>query len=209
MALQHRFLTIVALLASVPALALAQYKVVSPDGSVTYTDRPPADASMRVTPLGSTPATAATTSVNLPIELRQLSQRYPVVLYTSADCPACDSGRQWLGERGVPYRERSIATEQDAQALVVLIGARTVPSLTIGAQPVRGFSSGDWQSYLDAAGYPRENKLPPGWQPPAVVALVARPPRPAVAAAPPPRVRALPPVAPPDSTPPESGGVRF
>ena len=36
--------------------ALAQYKVVGPDGGVTYTDRPPADTRLRVTPLGRTPA---------------------------------------------------------------------------------------------------------------------------------------------------------
>lgn len=190
--------------------ANAQYKVVAPDGSVTYTDRPPADARLRVTPMGNTPGAAAAIAappVNLPVELRQLTQRYPVTLYTSAECPACDSGRQWLAERGVPYRERSISTEPDVQALAALTGARTVPALTIGAQPVRGFSADEWQSFIDAAGYPRESRLPSGWQPPAVTPLVEPPPRPATAAAPAPRPAVAPP--PPPVLPASPGGVRF
>lgn len=198
-----------ALLATVVLPASAQFKVVAPDGSITYTDRPPAEAQLRVTPMGSTPGAvaAATPATSLPVELRQLTQRYPVSLYTSADCPACDSGRSWLAERGVPYRERSISTEQDAQALSALIGARTVPALTIGAQPVRGFSTADWQAYLDAAGYPRESKLPRGWQPPPVTPLVEPPARPASVAAPSPRPAA--PQPPPQAPPAGPGGVRF
>lgn len=200
------------LLVAAPA-CWAQYKVVDPDGRVTYTDRPPADTRLRVTPLGQAAAAASPAAVpgaNLPVELRQLQQRYPVTLYTSGDCPACDTGRQWLAQRGVPYRERLVTTEQDAQALGNLVGARTVPALTIGAQPVRGFSETDWAAYLDAAGYPRESKLPRGWQPPTPTALVEPPPRPAVVAAPAPREpanRPAPEPAPPPA--PAPGGVRF
>ncbi len=41
--------------------AQAQYKIVAPDGSVTYTDRPPADVRLNVTPLGRTSAVVAAT----------------------------------------------------------------------------------------------------------------------------------------------------
>ncbi len=195
--------------------AAAQYKIVSPDGSVTYTDRPPADTSLNVTPLNRTSgARAAATQVtpNLPVELRQLAQRYPVTIYTAAECSACDAGRQWLGQRGVPYRERLIATEQDAQMLNSLVGGRSVPALTIGAQPVRGFSETDWQAYLDAAGYPRESKLPRGWQPPAATPLAEATPRPvaSAASAPAPARRAAPSRTPaPAADPAPEGGLRF
>ncbi len=208
-----------AALAACSLPALAQYKVVGPDGRVTYTDRPPADTSLNVTPLGRSSGArlaAAQPAVNLPIELRQLTQRYPVTLYTSDDCQACDSGRQWLAQRGVPYREKRIATEQDAQALNSLVGGRSVPALTVGAQPVRGFSETDWQSYLDAAGYPRESKLPRGWQPPPPTPLVDVPPRPVASAGPAPvpaparRTPAPTPPAPPPAAPPApEGGLRF
>lgn len=188
--------------------AQAQYKIVAPDGSVTYTDRPPSDARLNVTPMGRTPAAVAAVGAPsaqpLPIELRQAAQRFPVVLYTSADCPACDGARQWLQQRGVPYSERRIATEADAQVLADLTGGRTVPSLTIGAQPVRGFAAEEWAGFIEAAGYPRENRLPRGWQPPPVEPLVAEAPRPAAS----PAARAPAPPAPPPASAP-SGGLRF
>jgi hypothetical protein len=56
-----------------------------------------------------------------------------------------------------------------------------VPSLTIGAQQLRGFSEADWVAYLDAAGYPRESKLPRNWQAPAATPLVERTPPPRTA----------------------------
>ena len=154
----------------------AQYKVVRPDGSTTYTDRPPTDGSARVIPMGQSPgaaAAAATGDIGFPRELRLAAQRYPVLLYTTPDCTPCDTGRQWLLQRGLPFTEKRIQTQDDEQALVRLVGGRSVPSLTIGAQPVRGFAESEWLSYLDAAGYPRDARVPRGWQPPPVTPLVA------------------------------------
>ena len=191
------------------APAWGQYKVINPDGSTTYTDRPPIAANVRITPMGRPGSRApAGAEAALPAELRVPAQRHPVTLYTSNECAPCDSGRRLLQTRGVPYTERRIVTEDDAAALDRLVGGRTVPALTIGAQPLRGLSEVDWSAYLDAAGYPRENKLPRGWQPPVVTPLVERgtpaapaaaAPRPAPAAAPSPEER----------TPPTPGTIRF
>jgi glutaredoxin len=163
-----------ALLLALPAMAaIAQYKVVQPDGSVTYTDRPPSDGTARVTPLGRN-APAAAPDAGLPFELRQAAQRYPVTLYTTSECAPCDSGRRFLQQRGIPYSERRITTEDDTLALERIAGARTVPSLTVGQQALRGLSETDWAAYLDAAGYPRESKLPRTWQAPAASPMVER-----------------------------------
>ncbi len=184
--------------------AWAQYKVVAPDGSVTYTDRPPFERNMRITPIGRNAPAAAVAEVGLPIDLRQATARYPVTLYTTADCLPCDNGRKLLQQRGVPYSERTIGSEEDAQALERLIGARTVPALTIGAQPLRGFSDTDWASYLDAAGYPKESKLPRTWPATVPTPLVQR----AVVAAP--EARPAPaPQAPPAPEVPQPGTIRF
>lgn len=155
--------------------AMAQYKVVNPDGSVSYTDRPPVTSNVRITPLSRTGAQApAGPDMALPSELRAAVQRHPVTLYTTAECGPCDSGRRQLQQRGVPYSEKRIVTEDDAAALQRLVGGRTVPALTIGAQPLRGWSEADWGSYLDAAGYPRESKLPKGWPVAEATPLVER-----------------------------------
>jgi glutaredoxin len=159
------------------ASALAQYKVVRPDGSVTYTDRPPtAAANVRITPLGrGTQAAQAAADNTLPAELRQAVSRYPVTLYSAADCPPCDRGRTLLLQRGVPFTERRVANEDEAALLERVVGGRTVPALMIGAQPLRGVSEAEWTAYLDAAGYPRESRLPRNWPVPVPLPLIDRP----------------------------------
>jgi glutaredoxin len=168
----------------------AQYKVVASDGSVTYTDRPPAHTNVRVTPLqrGAVASAAAAADAGaaalLPLELRAVASRYPVTLYTTGECTPCDSARALLQQRGVPYSERRVLVEEDAVALERLLGWRTVPSLTLGTQALRGFASAEWSSYIDAAGYPRESRLPRGWSAPAATPLTERAPVAAAAPAP-------------------------
>lgn len=184
MTVRHLLLVLTA--AGLSGPALAQYKVVEADGRVTYTDRPPVAETARVSPLGRSGAPAAGSAaaeVGLPFELRQLSARFAVTLYTGANCTPCEAGRQLLRQRGVPYTERQIVSDEDSAALERLSGGRTIPSLTVGSQALRGFNPADWSSYLDAAGYPRESRLPRGWAPPAATPLVAR--APATPAAPP------------------------
>ena len=157
-------------------LALAQYKVVAPDGRITYTDRPPTQAGNQVQPLrlGGGAAEPATLALLLPAELRPLVARFPVLLYTSSDCAPCDAGRKLLVERGVPFNERTVGSDDDLAALQRLTAGRTVPALSVGAQALRGFQETDWQGTLDLAGYPRESRLPRGYQPPAATPVVAR-----------------------------------
>ena len=154
-----------------PALAL--YKVVGPDGKVTYTDRAPSDTGSKVVPFTSGGTPDKVPDIGLPIELRQVVAKYPVTLFTATDCPPCDAARSLLQQRGVPYTEKRVSSEEDIQALERLIGGRSVPGATIGPQALRGLNAADWVAYLDAAGYPKESRLPRGWQPPAVTPLVA------------------------------------
>jgi glutaredoxin len=190
------------LAAALPAHAL--YKVVGPDGKVTYTDRAPAGAVGKVTSLSSTGSVVADAS--LPLELRQSAQRYPVTLYSLAECEPCNEARQFLRVRGIPYAERLIASAEDGEALQRLSGARDAPTLTIGAQALRGFSTELWNSYLDSAGYPRESRLPASYQFPVATPLTER--RSAAASAPargqtPPATVVTP------GTEPAPGGIKF
>ena len=192
-------------LAALPALAL--YKVVGPDGSITYTDRAPGSENSRVSTIrrdGST--TGEPTVPGLPTDLREAAQKFPVLLYTSADCSPCEAGRKLLAERGVPYTERRIASQDDLDQLARATGVRAVPVLSVGAQVLRGFGDAEWHLYLDTAGYPRESKLPRGWQPTAATTLTTK----KAPAAPPPKP-AEPPVAlpEPDPLPTPAPGLRF
>ncbi|HZW75719.1 MAG TPA: glutaredoxin family protein, partial [Caldimonas sp.] len=154
-----QLLALSALAATVP-LAHAQYKVIGNDGKVTYTDRAPNTSDARVTALGAR-AQADAVEPELPFELRQVASKYPVTLYTTTGvCDACAAGRQLLKQRGIPYTERQAVTSEDVDALERLSGGRDAPTLTIGSQVVRGLAHDTWNQYLDAAGYPRESKLP-------------------------------------------------
>jgi glutaredoxin len=158
-------LACVAGLAGVMQPSVAQpYKVVASDGSVTYTDRPPLASGEKLSTVKTTGATTGASAAALPVDLREAVQRYPVTLYGSANCGPCDSGRQFLQQRGIPYTEKSVTTDDDGAMLMRLTGSNDLPAITIGAQVVRGWSSDGWASYLDAAGYPRASKLPAGYQ---------------------------------------------
>jgi glutaredoxin len=181
--MRHRFIARILAATRAPALAFllaclalpaaALYKVVGPDGRVTYTDRPPSDSSARISTLGSEGTVTEVPAANaLPANLRQATARFPVTLYMADDCPPCDEARALLQQRGVPFTEKRVLSDDDAAALERAVGVRTVPALMVGAQVLRGLSPQEWNAYLDAAGYPRESQLPRNWQHPAATPLV-------------------------------------
>lgn len=158
----------------------AQVYRSSGPGGVSYSDQPPpAQAGRQVAPLGGD--TRRSGSATLPYTLSQTVQRFPVTLYTSADCPPCVSGRNLLIQRGVPFSEKTVQSNEDIAALQRLAGASHVPVLTIGGQRLSGYSDQEWSQYLDAAGYPRTSQLPATYQRPAATPLVAQSPVPAAA----------------------------
>jgi glutaredoxin len=170
--LQAAAIAVLAALAAPPAWS--QYKVVDPDGRVTYTDRAPAGVTGRVTPLNA-PRTS-TPEVQMPLELREAMKRYPVTLYTTTACAPCDEARQLLRQRGVPFAEKTATTAEDRDAWQRQVGSLDAPSLRIGGQVVRGLTVSEWQSYLDAAGYPRTSALPAAYVYPPAEPLAPRAP---------------------------------
>ena len=196
-------------LLSNPAWAL--YKVVGPDGTVSYTDRPPVASSDKITNIRATGArsTAEPSSSPLPFALRELASKFPVVFYVAAsNCEPCNSARQLLQQRGIPFTERTASTNEDIDALQRLTGSKDVPTLTIGSQVLRGFSSTEWTQYLDTAGYPATSALPAGYKAAAATPLTTPP---TTKLAPAPRVVVPAPAPPPPLTTPPSapGGIRF
>jgi glutaredoxin len=187
-------------LAALPAHAL--YKVVGPDGRVTYTDRPPQAGEGKAVPMGA--SALGTGEVALPIILREAMARFPVTLYTTTECQPCDAARALLRQRGVPFQERTAAgSSADNEAWLRAIGSLEAPSLTIGNQVLRGYAPDNWNSYLDTAGYPRQSALPANYVPPTAMPLVE-----------PPAAREATPRTPPRSVEPAPaepapGGIRF
>lgn len=190
--------------------AQSVYRIVGTDGQVTFSDKPQAAAAVKATPVDNALPAAAPVAPALPYELRQVTGKYPVTLYSSSNCAPCDSARKLLAARGVPYSEKTISTAQDAEALQKLSGSNAVPFLTIGAQHVAGFSTSEWTQYLNAAGYPESSKLPASYRQPPAAPLVT-PDQPDTPAASPsaPEEPALPSVTAPAISPDNPAGIRF
>ncbi|NDY92201.1 DUF4124 domain-containing protein [Ideonella livida] len=172
---------------------LAQYRIVGPDGKVTYSDQPPPPGSTGTTlRLPTETGGGAPSTANLPKALADAVRQFPVTLYARKDCRACDMGRDYLRKRGIPFKELSVETAADALVLKRLTGEQTLPVLLVGKQQSKG-TGPDWAQLLDAAGYPEESQLPRNYQAPPV-----RPLAPPVATAP---AASQPPEAPPAAPP--------
>lgn len=148
------------------------YKSVDKLGHVTYSEVPPS-ASSGDKILGDG-AGGNVGSPSLPYSLQQVVTRYPVTLYTNADCGPCISGRLLLTRRGVPFTERTITSNEDIDAYKRLNSDNTLPMLTIASQQIKGYEEGEWTKYLDAAGYPKTSTLPRNYNNPAPTPLTVK-----------------------------------
>lgn len=204
-----------AALALLPAAQAQQvFRIVGPDGKVTFSDRAPDNAGAasgnQVT--GTLRSGGGVDTSALPYALRQVVSRYPVTLYSASDCTPCTSARALLMQRGVPFAERTVNTNEDIEALKGLAGEANLPFATIGTQQLKGFSDVEWSQYLDAAGYPAQSQLPASYRRAPATPLVAQVAKPAAAPASAPeaaRPAAARPVAPARSSTTNPAGIVF
>lgn len=130
------------------------YKSVDKNGRVTYSEVPPLPGS------GDKLTGDSAASVALPYALQQVVSRYPVTLYTTAECAPCINARLMLTQRGVPFAERTVSSNEDLTAYKRLNSDNNFPLATIAAQQLKGYEESEWTRYLDAAGYPKSSTLP-------------------------------------------------
>ena len=195
--------------ASMALQAQTVYRIVGPDGKVTFSDKPPVTVAQGKVVATGTGASGAASVGSLPFELRQVATKFPVTLYTSTQCSPCDAGRALLNSRGIPFTERTVSTNEDTESLQRISGDSSLPFMTIGGQRLKGFSDAEWVQYLDAAGYPKVSSLPSGYKNASATPLVvAQKP-----AAPVPKIdeKIAPPPPPPlpDKTPDNPAGIKF
>ena len=142
----------------------AQYKVISPDGSTTYTDQPPVDSKFKVEKLGDSSFASPALEAALPYAIAIIARNSPVTLYTSENCTPCAQGRSLLQNRGIPYTERTIATPSDLEVLKSKSMDNSFPILEIGRNFLQGFETSRWNAALTDAAYPEKIELPPNYQ---------------------------------------------
>lgn len=174
MKLAKSSLAIMALLLTATTAQAQMYKWVGPDGKVNYTDTPPPKSAKKVEQKSLDGSDTDTTG--LPYELAEAVKNSPVTLYTTPSCAPCDSGRAYLNKRGVPFKEKTVSTDDDLARLTQATGEKQLPVLTIGRGKQAGFEQGAWGSALSAAGYPETSRLPKGYSNgPAEAAAPAKP----------------------------------
>lgn len=186
------------------------YRIVGANGQVTFSDKPPASADQgKLMGTGVGAAGAAATST-LPFELKQVQAKYPVTLYTAPKCAPCDAGRSLLGVRGIPFSELTVTTAEDTEYLQRLTGDSSLPYVSIGGQRIKGFSESEWNSTLDAAGYPKSSALPSGYRnaPPSPLVAIQKPAAPKQEEKPPINALATP-ASPAGPTPSNPAGIAF
>jgi len=130
------------------------YKSVDKNGRVTYSEVPPLPG------FGNKLTGDSAANVALPYALQQVVSRYPVTLYTTAECVPCINARLMLTQRGVPFAERTVSSNEDITAFKKLNSEINFPLATIAAQQLKGYEETEWTKYLDAAGYPKSSTLP-------------------------------------------------
>lgn len=143
------------LLAAGLAQAQTTYRWVDQDGKVHFGDRPPPPKAARE--LKERQYAVREGGRSMGHALRKAVEKFPVTLYVSADCGAvCKEGNEYLRRRGIPFTEKTVASNEDLAALRERLGGGdvVVPVLLVGEKSGKGFLDSAWAGLLDAAGYP-------------------------------------------------------
>lgn len=152
----HLMFLAAALAATSLAGAQTTYRWVDQaSGQTVYSDQPPPPGTPGVVKVGGE---ARGAEPQIPYATRQAAEKYPVTLFTAASCTdACTQARDLLNQRGVPFTEKMLNTDEDQAEYTKLMGGKEamVPSLIVGQQRFRGLESGSWNNLLDLAGYPK------------------------------------------------------
>ena len=136
------------------AQAIDLYRWVGQDGVVHYADTPREGAEK--VQLGSFDAASGVDDASLPYDMRMARKSFPVTLYATDKCGSvCDMARDLLHKRHLPFTEIVVKTPEDAENLKKNTGIDSFPTISIGHTVLKGFQPQNWDSELDAAGYPK------------------------------------------------------
>lgn len=149
------------LVAAFNAVAETLFKVVGPDGKITYTDRPPADGksttTLRFADAPSTPLPDSVLKYQTALQKSmqsRLSQAKKVdaigatTLFSAVWCGYCTRAKAYLQARGIRYREIDIDTPDGGQAYFEASGRSGVPLLLADGKRQTGFSESSYDSFF-------------------------------------------------------------
>lgn len=162
------------------AQAQAAYRWVDKAGHVHYSDTPPPPTEAQKVERKQINVNKVDEATGLTVAMRKAMQDFPLTLYTAPNCMEnCKIARDFLGQRNIPYTEKSIQTRDDLDAFKKTTGIEEaiIPVLQaggIGGKVEKGFEENAWRRLLDTSGYPP----PRSGAAPAAPAPAPAPPRP-------------------------------
>ena len=165
------------LLGAAAANAAQLYRWVDAKGNVEWRDTPPPASvptkNIQQRRVGDNVIGTGEASFSLQLAMKN----HPVTLWAT-DCGApCNSARAHLNRRGTPYTEKS--PQSELAAFKKISPAAEIPLLQVGTITLKGYLEAEWESTLNAAGYPRTappTRPKPATPPPAPAADGAKPP---------------------------------
>jgi glutaredoxin len=154
--------TLLFLLFLVPAAALSQtlYKTVGPDGRISYSDTPPADAKVQKTmsysPLPASPVaeSARRHRAELESSLQRRSSETAtsgegIRLFTAVWCGYCTKAKAYLGQKGIAYQEYDIDTPAGKSAFAQVGAGTGIPLLLWREKRQQGFSQATYDALFE------------------------------------------------------------
>lgn len=63
-----------------------------------------------------------------------------IIVYTTTTCPHCTTAKQYLSQRGLPFIEKVVDRDPQAQREMQALGAMGVPTLKVNGQVMVGFN---------------------------------------------------------------------
>ncbi len=132
-------------LAALPARAEI-YKVVGPDGKVSYTDKEPQPNSGKTEKLKiqtySGPPAVSTTNASVK-KITMLSAQW---------CGVCTRAKAYMNTHKIAFEEWDIDQSEYARAKMNELGAKGVPVILVGKQKMVGFSAETLEEMIKNAG---------------------------------------------------------
>ena len=175
------------------------YKWVAPDGTVSYSDKPPPSTAAKVEKKNV--GGGSTSYDDLPFELANAARNNPVVIYTAPGCALCDQGRKALNDRGIPFSEKTVISNDEITQFLKQMGGPVLPVMMVGHTKLTNYFPDQWTTALNSAGYPSSNIMPKSHKNPPAEPLIAQAPAPAAAPAPAPTPTPTPAPQPADGKP--------
>ncbi len=143
------------------ALGASMYKVITPEGKVIYTDKPPTVGKSKVEDMGQyTPEpprppvvqsqSNRDTSNAMPrprTETRELSLS-GVVMFSAPGCSYCMKAKEFFAHRKTSYTEYDISQDRAAYDIYKELGGQGVPLIVVNGQIMKGFNAQGLETLL-------------------------------------------------------------